>query len=439
MDVMLTPSLGLKGKIKIPGDKSISHRSVILGALAEGITNVENFLDSEDCNNTVEAFFKMGVNIKKDGTNLRITGVGLEGLKEPQDIIDVGNSGTSIRLLMGVASAQSFTTIFTGDSSIRRRPMERVIKPLKEMGAEIISRNGGKAPLAVRGCTLKPISYDSPVASAQIKSAILLAGLFTSGVTKVTEPHKSRSHSEIMLKGFGANLEDNDNTVSIRGRVPLKGRDVIVPGDISSAAFFMVAGLIIPDSQIILEGVGLNPTRTGIIDVLLEMGGSIKILNPRANSIGEQIGDIEVKSSHLKGTIIGGSIIPRLIDEVPIISVAAAFAQGNTVIKDAQELKVKESDRIATTAKELSKFGVNITEEHDGLIISGSKGYNGSVIESHGDHRIAMASFVCALASKGNSTIQNTQCIATSFPNFFQLMKEGDPSLSIQERSEKGD
>lgn len=415
---------GLCGKITVPGDKSISHRAVILGSIANGTTRVKGFLESEDCLNTFRAFQQMGVGIRKIGPGeYEIDGVGLDGLQEPGDVIDCGNSGTGIRLMCGVLSGQPFYTVLTGDESIRNRPMGRVANPLRDMGARIYGRAGGdKAPLTVMGGGLKPIHYHSPVASAQIKSAVLLAGLFTEGQTSITEPAISRNHSELMLRGFGAEVIVELKTVTITGRPELQAQDMFVPGDISSAAYFIVAALITPDSEITVRNVGINPTRTGILDALMEMGADIAVENIRVEA-GEPIADITARTSALHGTRIDGDLIPRLIDEIPIIAVAAAVASGDTVVADAAELRIKETDRIATVAAELSKFGVSIDEKPDGMVIHGGAKLVGAQCDSHGDHRIAMSCAIAGLAAEGETTVTGTGSIRTSFPGFEELVK----------------
>lgn len=416
---------GLRGRIRVPGDKSISHRSIILGSLAEGTTRVRGFLESEDCLNTLRIFQQLGVPITKqtDGT-IEIEGVGLNGLKEPGDVLDAGNSGTGIRLISGVLAGQPFYSVISGDESIRKRPMGRIVEPLKEMGALIYGRDGGsKAPLTIVGGELWPIDYVSPVASAQIKSAVLLAGLFVDGETSVSEPVQSRNHTELMLKGFGAEIEAGQTTVRLKGRPTLRAQDIEVPGDISSAAYFIVAALITPDSEITVDNVGINPTRTGIIDALLAMGADIKIENIREHA-GEKAADITARTSQLRATDIVGDMIPRLIDEVPILAIAAAAASGRTVIADAKELRVKESDRIATVIEEVSKFGVRIDELHDGMIIWGNPNLTGAPCESHGDHRIAMSCAIAGLIADDETIITNTDNIRTSFPNFEGLLEQ---------------
>ena len=417
------PRQGLKGEIAVPGDKSISHRSVIFSSIAEGCSRVSNFLPGEDNFRTVGAFRKMGVRIEEQGAGvLAIHGLGLDGLKEPDDVIDCGNSGTTIRLLSGLLAAQSFFSVLTGDQYLRRRPMKRVIKPLSAMGARIWGRVRGELPpLAIWGSPLQATRYDSPIASAQVKSAVLLAGLYAEGETSVFEPHSSRDHTERMLSSFGAEVRPQQGGVAIVGRPTLKGREIPVPGDISSAAFFMVAGLVVPGSELLLKNVGINPTRNGILEVLRGMGGSLETLNER-DVAGEPVADILVTSSQLKGVEIGGSMIPRLIDEIPALSVAAACAEGTTVIRDAAELRVKETDRIAAVASELRKLGGNIEEFDDGMAVTGVEQLGGGQVESHGDHRIAMSMAVAALVAEAAVEINDIACTQTSFPNFWQLL-----------------
>lgn len=423
MELRLRPAKGLRGEIDIPGDKSISHRAIMFGALSQGVTTVENFLLGADCLSTISCFRKLGVSISQDNTYITIEGKGIDGLEEPKDFLDAGNSGTTMRLMMGILSGQGFFTTMTGDESLRSRPMGRVAKPLREMGAQIWGRKEGNyAPLAIKGGGLKPINYSSPVASAQVKSAILLAGLYCQGQTSVTEPTISRDHTERMLGHFGAKVFREGKKVTVEGRPTLKGCHIIVPGDISSAAFFLVAGTIVPNSEILLKNVGINPTRDGIITVLQSMGAKIEIRNQRDQG-GEPVADILVKSSELKGIEISGEIIPRLIDEIPIIAVAAAQAQGRTVIRDAEELRVKESDRIKVVAEELGKFGVKIEEQSDGMIIHGGGTLKGANCESHHDHRIAMAMSIAALVAEGESQVNGAEAIDVSYPNFIHQLE----------------
>lgn len=425
MDLIVNPLSPVTRSVVIPGDKSISHRSVLLGAIANGSTDIENFLPGQDCWSTVRCVRQLGVEIRElSPTHIVVEGRGLSGLTEPGDYLDVGNSGTTIRLISGMLAGQDFLSILTGDASIRRRPMARIAEPLRQMGAQVWGRGNGRfAPLAIRGGNLKAIDYVTPVASAQIKSAVLLAGLFAPDATKVTEPALSRDHTEKMLAAFGATIQTHGLTTSIQSS-PLAAQSVVVPGDISSAAFFLVAGAIIPGSCITVCNVGLNPTRTGILDVLSEMGAKISISN-QTQSSGEIMGDITITADdRLKGTAIGGSIIPRLIDEVPVLAVAAAIAEGTTIIKDATELKVKESNRLQAIATELRRFGVTISETNDGLTIEGSSVFSGAVCESYHDHRIAMACALMGLVANGQTVVHDAECIDISFPGFQDTLKK---------------
>lgn len=414
---------GVRGEIRVPGDKSISHRSIMFGSIANGITKVTGFLRGEDALATLEAFRAMGIRVDDDGETLTIHGKGLHGLTEPADVLDCGNSGTSMRLLTGLLAGQDFFSVLSGDKYLRARPMKRVVGPLSQMGAKILGRDGGeKAPLAIQGSKLKGIEYDSPVSSAQIKSAIMLAGLYADGETVVREPHLSRDHSERMLRHFGATIDSFPGGVRLSGGVELQGRDVAVPGDISSAAFFMVAALIVPGSELLIRGVGVNPTRTGIIDILKGMGGDLELLNPREES-GEPVADIRVRYSKLKAMEISGDLVPRAIDEFPSICVAASLADGRTVLRDASELRVKETDRIAAMAKNLRLAGVEVVETPDGMEIVGQAALKGCSADSFGDHRIAMSMLVAGLAADGETSVTDVECIATSFPGFIDLLQ----------------
>lgn len=421
----ITPTDKLKGSIKLPGDKSISHRAVMFGSLAQGKIEVEGFLEAEDCLNTVRAFQSLGIEIERDNSHLVIHGQGLDGLQRPKDIIDVGNSGTTIRLMLGILSAQRFDCYISGDESIRRRPMRRVIEPLEQMGAKIVAEEGNFAPLQVYGNpALSPIRYLLPVASAQVKSAILLAGLWADGVTSVIESMPSRDHTERMLNFLGAQIIKDDLSISITGRVPLRGnRKIVIPGDISSAAFFIVGACLVKEAEITLLNVGVNPTRTGIIDVLRKMGAQIELENQHL-VCGEPVANIRVKSSPLKGISIGGTIIPRVIDEIPILTVAACLAQGRTEIREAKELRVKETDRIKSMTVELNKMGAHVMEVEDGLIIEGVPYLKGTEVESYGDHRTAMSLAIAGLVAQGKTKINNVTCIQTSCPEFNNILNE---------------
>lgn len=423
MNKVIKPKDKLRGGIIVPGDKSISHRAVMLGSLCEGVTEIEGFLTGDDCMSTISCFKKLGVNIEVDGDKVKVYGNGLNGLKAPSQALDVGNSGTTIRLISGILSAQPFESELTGDSSIQKRPMNRVIKPLAEMGADICGiKNEGYAPLKIKGKKLKAIDYKLPVASAQVKSAIILASLYADGETIIREPIASRDHTEIMLNYFGADIKNENGVIKSKPVKQLYAKPVAVPGDISSAAFFIAAALIVPNSDILIKNVGVNKTRTGIIDAFIEMGADIKLINKR-NCAGEDVADIAVKYSKLKAITLSGDIIPRMIDEIPVFAVASLFAEGTTIVKDAQELKVKESNRIATMKEELSKMGADITETDDGMIIEGGQKLKGAVAESHLDHRVAMSIAVAGLMADGETTINNAECVSISFPNFYDLLE----------------
>ncbi|MBS3886603.1 MAG: 3-phosphoshikimate 1-carboxyvinyltransferase [Dethiobacter sp.] len=425
MKVVIEGSGPIRGEITVPGDKSISHRALILGALAEGETVISGFLAGEDCLSTADCLRKLGVSIAVQASNVQVAGVGLYGLREPATILDCGNSGTTARLLLGILAGQPFYSVLTGDGSLRQRPMSRVVEPLRRMGAAIWGRNQGKLlPLSVQGGVMRALEYVSPLASAQVKSAVLLAGLYAQGITAVREPEKSRDHSERMLAAFGATIEVEGNLVRLQGQPKLQGQAVRVPGDISSAAFFLVAASIIPGSDLIVRNVGVNPTRTGVLDVLREMGAALELLNERLES-GEPVADIRVQSADLRGVEIGGEIIPRLIDELPILAVAAMFAAGETYVRDAAELRVKETDRIAAVAEEFGKLGAAITPLADGFVVSGGRQLSAAITDSRGDHRIAMALCIAALAGKVRLTMDSADCVVISFPGFWQALRQG--------------
>ena len=409
----------LKGELTVPGDKSISHRSVMFGAIAKGLTEVTNFLQGADCLSTISCFRQLGISIENTPEKILVHGRGLHGLSAPEKILDAGNSGTTTRLLSGILSGQEFSSVLTGDASIQKRPMKRIMEPLSLMGAQIESvRHNGCAPLSITGRPLHGISYATPVASAQVKSAILLAGLYADSPTQVTEPLPSRNHTELMLKGFGANLGSEGKSALLRPGFPLFGQKIEVPGDISSAAYFLAAGLLVPGSEILVKNVGINPTRSGILSVIRSMGGRLEILNERLCA-GEPVADLFVSFSPLHGTVIEGELIPALIDELPMIAVMAAFAQGTTVIRDAAELKVKESDRIATTTAGLKAMGADVTPTPDGMIICGGRTLHGASVSSFEDHRIAMSFAVAAMAAEGTTVIENGDCVQISYPGFY--------------------
>lgn len=403
------------GQIKVPGDKSISHRAVMLGSLANGVTEISGFLKGADCLSTIDCFRKMGIDIDINGENVTVHGNGLRGLKKPDEMLYTGNSGTTTRLLCGILAGQNFDTSITGDASIQKRPMGRVVQPLSMMGAKIENEY---CPLYITGTKLHGIDYKMPVASAQVKTAIILAGLYADGETVIHEIEKSRDHTELMLSAMGTDLTVDNLDITVKPTNDLTAVNVDVPGDISSAAFFLVLGAIMPNSQITVTNVGINHTRTGIIDVLKDMGADITLENVHT-SAGETVADITVRSSSLKGTTVGGDIIPRLIDELPIIAVAAVFADGQTVIKDAQELKVKETNRIRAVVDEFNKCGIDITETDDGMIINGGKSIHGADFKTYGDHRMAMSLTVLAQLADGESTLDDSDCACVSYPTFF--------------------
>ena len=422
--MIFTKVTSLKGEVTVPGDKSISHRAVMFGSLAEGTTEVTNFLQGADCLSTISCFRKLGIEIENTSDRILIHGRGLHGLTESADTLDTGNSGTTTRLISGILAGQPFTTVLNGDASIQTRPMKRIMTPLSMMGADITSLKGNDcAPLRICGGNLHGITYQSPVASAQVKSCVLLAGLYADAPTSVVEPVLSRNHTELMLAGFGAHVTSSGTTATVEPEPNLKGMKIEVPGDISSAAYFIAAGLIVPGSEFLIKNVGINPTRDGILRVAREMGGDVTILNEKISG-GEPTCDLLVRSSNLKGMTVGGEIIPTLIDEIPMIAVMACFADGTTVIKDAQELKVKESNRIDTVVTNLKSMGAHIEATDDGMIIEGGYPLHGAVIDSHLDHRIAMSFAIGALGADGETTIEGAECVKISYPDFYETLEK---------------
>ncbi len=410
----------LQGEITIPGDKSISHRAVMFGSLARGKTRIRGFLQGADCLSTISCFEKMGIEISNTPDEIVINGQGLHGLKSPPDTLYTGNSGTTTRLISGILSGQNFSTRLTGDESICKRPMDRVIEPLSQMGASIRSEGGnGCTPLLISPSALHGIDYASPVASAQIKSAILLAGLYADGQTSVTEPVLSRNHTELMLRSFGARVDSHANTAVVIPGDELHAQDITVPGDISSAAYFIAAALLVPGSEILIKNVGINETRAGILEVVRAMGADIQYLN-RSDNAGEPVADLLVRHSSLHAAVVEGSLIPTLIDEIPIIAVMAAFADGETVIRDAAELKVKESDRIFTVTENLRLLGADAVPTGDGMIIRGGRPLHGGSLDSYKDHRIAMSFAVAALMCEGTVSIKDADCVNISYPTFYE-------------------
>ena len=413
----------IRGEITVPGDKSISHRSVMFGSIAKGTTEIHNFLEGADCLSTIGCFRRMGIEIENKNGTVIVHGKGMHGLTAPSGTLDCGNSGTTTRLISGILAPQNFDVTLTGDESIQKRPMKRIIEPLSMMGADIKSIRGNDcAPLKICGMPLAGIHYTSKVASAQVKSAILLAGLYADGLTTVTEPQVSRNHTELMLKFFGAELESKETSVTIWPATELFGNRIDVPGDISSSVYFVAAGLILPNSEVLIKNVGINPTRAGLIKVCEAMGADLTLLNENHGNA-EPTADLLVRTSSLKACTIEGDIIPTLIDELPVIAVLACFAEGTTVIKDAQELKVKESNRIDAMADNLTRMGAHVTATDDGLIIEGGHSLHGATIDSRKDHRIAMSFAVAALAADGETEIQDAECVNISYPEFYEDLR----------------
>ena len=434
----ITRITGLKGTLTVPGDKSISHRAIMFGSLAEGTTTIHGFLKGADCLSTIDCFRKMGISIEEKEDTIYVHGKGLHGLHKPEETLDVGNSGTTTRLISGILAGQNFDTVLSGDASLNSRPMGRIMKPLSMMGADITSiHDTGCAPLSIKGRSLNAIHYDSPVASAQVKSCVLLAGLYANGKTSVTEPALSRDHTERMLRSFGANIVSDKNTCTITPPETLHGQHIEVPGDICSAAFFIVAALITPNSEITINNVGINDTRAGILKVCQDMGANITLLNAREEG-GEPVADLLVKTSSLRGTIVEGDIIPALIDELPVIALMTCFAKGQTIIKDAHELRVKESDRIAIMTENLGAMGADIIDTDDGFIIN-SRSDNtiptlrGASINCSMDHRIAMTFAIAGLNADGETIITDSDCVDVSYPGFFTQLEQ----LFSQNQSQK--
>ena len=423
MDMTINPVAHLSGTITPPGDKSISHRALMMSAIAEGTSIIENLSSGKDVQSTQNCLSQLGVPIEKESEQTIVHGRGIKGLKPPKTVLDAENSGTTIRLLSGILAAQPFESIITGDASLRQRPMNRIVDPLRQMKAHIDLENGCFAPLHIKGGKLSPITYRTPVASAQVKSCILLAGLYTGGKTSLIEPSLSRDHTERLLPCFGVDVERNGLQVSIKGPAQLQAASIRVPGDISSAAFFMVAASLIGQSRLLLKNVGVNPTRTGIINVLKRMGGEIKDQNNHISN-NEPVADILIESCTLHGTVIDGDLIPKVIDEIPLIAIAATQAQGATIVRDAKELRIKETDRIAAIAHNLKIMGVKIDVFEDGFAIIGPQKLNGSIIDSYGDHRIAMSFAIAGLIAQGRTTIQGSECVEISYPGFFKVLEK---------------
>ena len=415
------PAKRLEGSVRFPGDKSISHRYAMLAAIAEGPSEIHFFSGSADCQSTLDCLRRLGVKIDRAGSTVAVQGVGLEGLRASEKPLEAGNSGTTMRLLSGILAGQPFRSVLVGDASLSRRPMKRIVDPLTLMGARILTGESGTPPLEIEGRTLKPIRYELPVASAQVKSAILLAGLFAEGETEVVEPLPTRDHTEIALEQMGAEVAAHGHTVAVRGRARLQGKKLYVPGDISSAAFFLVAGLLVPESNLVLQHVGLNPTRTAILDVLAPMGGRVSILNVEVVN-GELMGDLHVESSQLQGGEIPAEVIPQVIDELPVLAVLGTQTEHGLNFRGARELRVKESDRTATVAENLRRMGAEVEEFSDGLRVAGKQKLRGATVDSHDDHRLAMAFAVAGLVAEGTTTIRDCACVGISFPDFFETL-----------------
>ncbi len=417
----LSPAGRLAGVVRLPGDKSISHRYAILGAVAEGATGIENYSTGADCASTLACLSALGACIERSGASVTIHGCGLHGLREPSHVLDAGNSGSTIRMLSGILAAQRFPTRITGDSSLRRRPMDRIMRPLEDMGASITARDGRFPPLEIRPARLSPIDYELPVPSAQVKTCILLAGMYADGVTTVREPVRTRDHTELALAEFGAEIDVEGRAVLVRGPARLKGRTLAVPGDLSSAAFFLVAAMLVPGSSVSIEGVGLNPTRSALIDFLLGMGASIRVRDLRFRA-GEAVGNLEAQYAPVRGGIIEKGLTAALIDEIPVLAVLGAVSEEGLEVRNASELRVKETDRIATVAENLKRMGVNVKLAPDGFRVPGRQRLRAAALDSFGDHRIAMAFAAAALAADGDCTIRRAEAAGVSFPEFFALL-----------------
>lgn len=421
MEERISPAASLGGAIRLPGDKSISHRYAILSAVAEGTTRIHNYSTGADCGSTLSALRGLGVEVDRAGTEVTIHGGGLDGLRQPAELLDAGNSGSTIRMLSGILAAQPFTSRIGGDESLSRRPMARITKPLAEMGAVIRARDGRYPPLEIEGRPLRPIEYALPVASAQVKTCVLFAGLFAEGRTTVIEPLRTRDHSEIALTEFGADVEVRNRAITVQGRPRLTARELAVPGDMSSAAFFVVAALLVPGSSLVIESVGLNPTRAALLDFLMSMGASIRVLNV-TQAHGEPVGDLQVESTPVRGGVIEGELTAALIDEIPVLAVLGAASEEGLVVRDAAELRVKETDRIASVEENLRRMGVTIEARPDGFRIPGRQRFSAAELDSFGDHRIAMAFSVAALAAGGDCVVRNAEAASVSYPEFFDTL-----------------
>jgi 3-phosphoshikimate 1-carboxyvinyltransferase len=421
---IIRPARTISGSLEVPGDKSISHRYAMLAAIAEGPSEITHFSAAADCRSTLDCFSNLGVKIDIQGDRVRIAGAGPGGLRKPRRTLNAGNSGTTMRMLAGILAGQEFRSTLDGDSSLRRRPMRRVMDPLAQMGARIQARDGGFAPLKIEGTRLLPLQYELPVASAQVKTAVLLAGMFADGITSVIEPVRTRDHTELALAEFGARLEHDGRTIRIHGRPRLKGRSLAVPGDLSSAVFFLAAAMVLPESNLVIHNVGLNPTRSAVLDVLGSMGAPVSLVSIRSEH-GELVGDISVRHEPLRGGSIEGDAIPQLIDELPAIAVLGPYTEQGIEIRSAAELRVKESDRIAVLVENLRRMGAKVEELPDGLRVAGRSAgrLHGAEIEPHGDHRMAMAFAIAALGAEGETVIRDAECAAVSYPEFFPTLE----------------
>jgi 3-phosphoshikimate 1-carboxyvinyltransferase len=431
MQRRIRPAGALSGALSLPGDKSISHRYAMLGAIAEGETRIRNYSTGADCHSTLGCVRALGIRVDENGTEVAIDGRGLDGLAAPAGDLDAGNSGSTIRMLSGILAAQPFRSRIYGDESLSRRPMERILRPLAQMGARITAREGKFPPLEIEGGPLKPIDYELPVASAQVKSCVLFAGLYADGETIVREPIRSRDHSEIALREFGADISIARGVIRLQGRPQLTGRELYVPADLSSAAFFIAAALLLPGSKIVLRGVGLNPTRSKLLDILMEMGARIRILDLE-QSAGEPVGEILVESAPIRGGVIEKAMTAALIDEIPILAVLGAASEEGLVVRDAAELRIKETDRIATVAENFRRMGVEIAETPDGMVVPGKQRFRAARFDSFGDHRIAMAFTVAALRGDGESVMDGADAASVSFPEFYTTLEELTASAAPQ-------
>ncbi|HSW48699.1 MAG TPA: 3-phosphoshikimate 1-carboxyvinyltransferase [Bryobacteraceae bacterium] len=416
------PARRLQGSIRVPGDKSISHRYAMLAAIAEGTSRIHNYASGEDCHSTLSCLEALGVQLEKTGGDVQIQGAGLDGLREPAATLDAGNSGSTIRMLAGILAGQPFSSRIAGDASLSRRPMDRIMVPLRQMGAGIDGRSGRYPPIEIRGAQLQPIDYTLPVASAQVKTCVLFAGLFASGETTVREPVATRDHTELALTGFGAAVTRREGRITVAGRPILRARELVVPGDLSSAAFFLVAALLVPGSSLLLQGVGLNPTRTAILDFLTSMGAGLQLQNLSTRH-GELVGDIQVNSAPVRGGVIEKEITAALIDEVPVLAVLGAVSKEGLTVRNALELRLKETDRIATVAENLRRMGVAVKVHGDGFFVPGGQKFRAAALDSFGDHRIAMAFAVAALAADGECVIEGAEAASVSFPEFYQVLR----------------